>query len=199
MADNPKGELQDALSAFLNQSTAERPARPVAPLPANPGAPSSPAPSTPTVTTAGDKRELLAAFDRLVEHEANRPTGPVLPMESRVRKYLVPAVGAMAAVATLYLWIARPAWLYPRLDQVPMATTSWQAQQMLIAASALVNQYQQQTGRYPVDLKEVGLNLPSLSIGPDEGGFRIVGGTQASPMYLRSQPGRPLQIEVFPR
>ncbi|MBM4186769.1 MAG: hypothetical protein FJ206_05585 [Gemmatimonadetes bacterium] len=222
MTEQRKDELEDALNAVLNDAALSgRPVRPAVPKAATPQAapvaPSvsvapaaGPAPvpasaaASPAEAASGpadpkDKRELLAAYDRLVEHEATKPTGPVLPIESRLQRYGAASVAALSTVLMLYIWIAKPAWLYPRVESLSPPATELEAEQELVAAAVLAAEFYDQTGRYPVDLGEIGIDWPSLSIGPDEGGFRIVGGTPATPMYLRALPGRPLRLETGPR
>ena len=118
----------------------------------------------------------------------------------RWKTYLVPGIGIAAVAAMLYLWIGRPGWLYPSVEPINQPTTLLQAQQSLAATSILVEQYQSEHGRYPVDLKELGLGIGWMSLGPDAaGGFRVIGGTPNRPLLLQSVPGTTPRIEAFPR
>lgn len=191
MGDRPKDEMQEALAAFLAETaTSERPARPVTPVPPT---------EDPQPKPSGGKEDLHAAYDRLVEHEANKPQAPTIAQPPLWKTYLVPSIGAVSTIAMVFLWVTKPAWLYPPADPVPTAATAWQAQQMLMAAAALSQTYQAETGLLPADLKDLGVDLPGLSIDPDVNGFRIVGGTRAQPMYLRASPNGSMAIEMIPR
>jgi hypothetical protein len=211
MADKSNGsDMREALDAFLTQVAADRPARPATPLPpdsqlATPP-PAGPPPAAPTgATPTGNapapagKEELLAAYDRLVEHEATKPRTPVVATPATWKRYLVPTVGAVSAVAAAYLWIGKPEWLYPTFEPLPPPVTATQAQLQLVAASILVEQYQQETGHLPTSFADLGLEAPSLSITSDAGGYRIIGGTPSQPMFLRGAPGQPSTLENFPR
>ncbi|MFN0177427.1 MAG: hypothetical protein ACKVZ0_01420 [Gemmatimonadales bacterium] len=214
MADKSSGsDMREALDAFLSQVAAERPPRPVTPLaadspkatpPAADLSPAAPTDPTPTATSTGHaappgKEELLAAYDRLVEHEATKPLGHAGPAQAPWKRLLFPAVGVLSAVATVYLWIAKPEWLYPTFEPSPPPETATEAQLQLVAASILVEQYHQETGHFPTSFADLGLEAPSLSITPDAGGYRIIGGTSSQPMFLRGAPGQPSTLENFPR
>lgn len=199
MADKSNGDMREALAAFLNQAAAERPARPVTPLaadaPAAPPSPQGPPPGPPT-----GKEELLAAFDRLVEHEATKPVTRVDPAGPTWKRYLFPAVGMMSAVATVFLWVVQPAWLYPTFEPAPPSTNETEAMLQLVAASILVEQYQEETGRLPTSFADLGLEAPTLSITSDAGGgYRIIGGLASQPMFIRGMLGQPSTLEHFPR
>lgn len=199
MADKSNGDMQEALAAFLDQAAADRRPRPATPSAADSPAAAPPAPAA-APAVPGGKEELLAAYDRLVEHEATRPVASVSPVASPWKRYLGPAIGAVSAVATVFLWVVQPAWLYPTFEPSPPPTTLAEAQMQLVAASILVEQYQQETGHRPNSFADVGLEAPTLSITSDEGGgYRIIGGMTSQPMFLRGMLGQPATLENFPR
>jgi hypothetical protein len=209
MADKSSGDMREALDAFLTQAAAERPARPATPLVADspittpPPAglsPAAPASAAPTGNAAPPgKEELLAAYDRLVEHEATKPRTPAVAAQAPWKRFLVPTAGAVSAIATAYLWIAKPEWLYPTFEPSPPPATATEARLQLVAASILVEQYQLETGHLPTSFADLGLDAPGLSITADAGGYRIIGGTPNQPMFLRGAPGQPSTLENFPR
>lgn len=187
--ENPRETMHDALNAFL----ADRPNKPVTPGTAE-ARPASPAAHAAAPASGqrgpGGKEELVAAFDRLVEHEATKPRRFRLPVPVWWRRFAQPAIITASVLAMAYFWIAKPAWLYPPVVPIAAPTNAHQAQQTLIAASILIEQFRQTHNRLPSSLAEAGADIPSVSILADSnGGFRLIGGVASQPMSYRNIPG----------
>lgn len=154
-------------------------------------------PATPDAAPAG-KRQLVAAYDKLVEHEASKPKEP-LSFERPVpawRRYGVPALGVLSVVATAYLWIARPRWLYPEVDPPLPPTNAAMAQRVLIAGSIIMETFHATQGRYPATFSEAGVNLPWMSILPSgDGGYNLMTDAASGRMRLQASPDGSVRIE----
>jgi hypothetical protein len=139
--DEPKraeSDLADARSALLAYE-AKRTGRPVGPAGQSSASP-VPAPSG-TAQSGGGKEELLAAWDSLVDHEANkRPVTVARP--PAWRRLVLPAVALVATLGGLYLTFARPAWLYPLTEVTPRPLTDAAAEQYAVTAAMLFAQHQ---------------------------------------------------------
>jgi hypothetical protein len=59
-----------------------------------------------------DKRELLDAFDKVVNRERERAVERVSLPTARRTPVVVAALGVLAWVALAYVWLAQPAWLF---------------------------------------------------------------------------------------
>jgi hypothetical protein len=99
-------ELNAAYQAILETY---RPARPVE-ASAGSAEPAAPAPAAAPPT---GKEQLVQAYDRLIEHEATKPKSFLPPLPAKWRRFVVPAVAAASIATTAYIWIAKPAWLFP--------------------------------------------------------------------------------------
>lgn len=179
--DKPRETMQDALNAYL----ADRPGRPVAPTAA-----SEPKPTTAPSKPPTGKEALVEAYDKLIEHEATKPRGYRFPMAARWRKFVQPTIIAVSTAAMVYFALAKPKWLYPRVEPISAPTSDVRAQQTLVAASVIAEQYRLAHGRLPTSLADAGVDIPSVSLLPAaNGGFRLVGGTVTHPLTLRAAPG----------
>jgi hypothetical protein len=190
-ADRPRvtgtnATLNDAYQAIVE---AYRPGRPVDP---SRSALSEPAPSEPV---AG-KQRLLEAYDRLVEHEATKPRGFLPPMTARWRRFVTPTIGAVSLAATIYLSVAKPAWLYPTFDPPPAPTTDAAAEQVLIAGLIMVQQFEADSGRLPRNPTEVGIDPTAVSILPTGGGgYRLATSVGSRTLSILVTPGADPEIE----
>jgi hypothetical protein len=156
--DEPKraeSDLADARSALLAYE-AKRTGRPVGPAGQSSASP-VPAPSG-TAQSGGGKEELLAAWDSLVDHEANkRPVTVARP--PAWRRLVLPAVALAATLGALYLTIARPAWLYPLTEVTPRPLTDAAAEQYAVTAAMLAEEFLEEYGRLPTGFAELGLEV----------------------------------------
>lgn len=183
-----KQAMTDALADFMNEG-----GRSVASYgkPVSGGAPAE------TPAPAG-KQQLVEAYDKLVEHEAAKPKEP-LSFERPVpawRKYGVPALGIAAFVATAYLWIGRPKWLYLDVDPPVPPANAEAARRALIAGSIIMQSYRATKGRYPDNFKDAGVTLPWMSIVPGgDGGFTLMTDAGSGRLMLQSTPAAPFKIE----
>ena len=207
-------EMKDALAAFM--SDGERSAPRPRGDPAEGGAQRSseslssaygalidsysgakPVAETPADPPAG-KQELVAAYDKLVEHEDSKPTEP-FSYERPVpawRRYGVPIAGILAVVATGYLGMARPAWLYPAPPIPPMPTNAAAAEKALIAGAIVLENFRAAQGRYPASFKEAGIDVPWMSFVPStDGGFSLMTDAVSGRMIMQAAPGAPYEIE----
>lgn len=220
MAEKPRESLNDALSSYLADQ-ATRPTwaeptprdaarntgsnpdlgaayqaivetyRPVSrPVEAGP----TDVPQGPPAPVSG-KEQLLEASDRLVEHEATKPRflGPVT---AKWRRFVLPMIAAAATVGMAYLWIAKPEWLYPRFEAVGPPATELGAEQLLIAALIMVQQFEADNGRLPTTLNELGVDMSSVSmVVTGGGGYQLVTGVGGKAISLRVLPGVDPRIE----
>jgi hypothetical protein len=178
-----KGELAAAYQAIVNSYAGSKPAAPIVPTPAVSAPPEG-------------KQDLLVAYDRLVEHEANRPAAPPIPAEALWRRYIQPTiiVGCLAAIG--YLWLAKPGWLYPRFEPVPPPVSEVEATQLLIATSLMVEDFKESSGRLPRHLTELGIDLPGLSLNdPGDGSWQLLTGVGRRHYLLRGSVGQSVTIE----
>jgi hypothetical protein len=160
--DGSRSEFQDAVQAYLTDQTGGRVVRRDQP---NQSAPVG-APVRPSATDAGvDKGELTRAFDRLVEHEKTKPREVKVKAPEQWRKFVHPTIIGLSLTVITYIWAARPGWLFAKFDEsasyaAPSPTHA------LVAVSALVDQFQQDRGRVPLDPHELGFPLPNIAYAP---------------------------------
>ncbi|MGE0443426.1 MAG: hypothetical protein AB7L66_05345 [Gemmatimonadales bacterium] len=143
----------------------------------------------------GDKQDLVAAYDRLVEHEATKPRHCEPPPEPLWKRYFKPAVAAACFAATAYLQLARPAWLFPPFQPLVPAATSANVEQLMTAAAMLANRQMQRTGFPIATIEDLGVPLPGVSL--IEGGRDTIrlGATVEGVSYLMTAgPDRPLDF-----
>ena len=152
--------------------------------------------------TPAGKQQLVDAYDKLVEHEASRPVESISfdqPVPAW-RRYGVPILGALAFVATAYLWIARPKWLYPDFDSPAPPADAATAQRALIAGSIIMQNFHATQGRYPANFGDAGVNLPWMSVVPtSDGGFSLMTDAASGRLRMQSTPGVPPRIEGLSR
>jgi hypothetical protein len=143
------------MSALLAYE-AKRTGRPVG-APAQASLSPVPAP-TGTGESGGGKEELLAAWDHLVDHEANRKPVVVVPPPAW-RRFVLPIVALVATLGALYLTVARPTWLYPVTIAAPRAINDAAAEHYAVTAAMLAEEFVEEFGRLPNGLAELGLEI----------------------------------------
>jgi hypothetical protein len=184
-----KTELTDAYQAIVDAYRAPRPVEPGTPPP-------SQAASAPASSNPAGKEQLLAAYDRLIEHEATKPKGFLPPLPAKWLRFAAPAVAVIALASSGYLWFAKPAWLYPRFDPMPAPTTEAKAEQILIATLFMVQQFEADSGRAPRDLRELGGDASVVSLIPTGGGgYRLATSIGNRTLSILVAPGSDPQIE----
>lgn len=151
--DNNRQELQSALEAVTSSFAVGRPV--------SPGSPATPAAAP---GPAGGKQELATAYDKLVEHEAAKPTALIPPPIPLWKRYLRPAIIVVCLTAAGYLTVTEPAWLYPTFEAPEAPTTEASAEQVMLATSLLVDLYLQEHGRLPASLSDIEGSFPSVSM-----------------------------------
>ncbi|MGE0555164.1 MAG: hypothetical protein AB7R55_17175 [Gemmatimonadales bacterium] len=87
------------------------------------------------------RQELAAARELVIEHEAVKTvaaaSGRITP-----RKVLVPTIGAVAAALTIYLFVARPSWVYPAPLTLPTVDSDLDSERLLIVSGLLAEEQQ---------------------------------------------------------
>jgi hypothetical protein len=203
----PKRELPDAVSAYLSQE-APRPARTSgsADSTAVAGPPnqslaspseavmaSRPSRRVATPLAAAEepsgKQQLAQAYDRLLEYEATKPKTIWIARPEQWRQYVYPTVIAVGLAVMVYIWIGRPAWLFPRFAPNPDQGTA-HPEHRLIAVDVLIRQFQAQRGRIPQSMDDLGLPLSGVSMVPlGTGGYQLVTRVGDRAIVLNHQPG----------
>lgn len=147
-------ELEDAYDAIVasfggaNPVSAD-PARAELPVSAPPG---------------NGKDQLNSAYAGLVAHEAAKAIPVVPPRHRPIRLIVQCAVIAASIAAIAYLWVGRPRWLYPDFEPVPSAAGAVEAEQVLVAAGLMVDQFQGAFGRLPRDWNDIGVDFLGVAI-----------------------------------
>ncbi|MBL8989263.1 MAG: hypothetical protein JNJ80_23510 [Gemmatimonadetes bacterium] len=183
--------LAAAYQALMTTYTGASPATP------RPGS-AEPVQATPT---PGNKEQLLAAYDQLVEYEASKPkvAEAALAVEARKRgwkRFVQPAIIAACLAGMGYIWFGKPAWLYPPFDPIAPPANELQASRQLIAASILVAGHQERLGRLPTTLEELGIALPGTTIfNPGDGSYQLMTTFGRRSLLLNAAPGRVPVIE----
>ena len=182
---NNRQELQSALEAV---TTSFEVGRPVSPS----GDGSSPAPVVPV----DGKQELASAYEKLVEHEASKPTTYVPPPPAKWKRFLKPVIIAVSVTAAVYLTVARPAWLYPTFDAPVDPKTEGSAEQVLVASSLLVAQFQREYGRLPDKLSDIAGSFPSVSMMvTGAGSYRLLSAVGGHSLVMTIAPGQEATLE----
>ncbi len=219
MAEKPRESLNDALSSYLADHATRPPGAepiydregrstgPVTDLGAayqaivetfQPARPveGTAAPTPPQPATGSGKDHLVQAYDRLIEHEATKPRGFLGPVPPGWRRFVLPAIAAAALAGMVYLWVARPAWLYPRFEPLPPPATQVAAEQLLIATLIMVQQFEADSGRLPRELNELEADMRSVSmVVTGGGGYQLMAGVGNRAISLRVMPGVDPMIE----
>jgi len=189
-----KTDLNDAYQAIVEAYRAPRPVEPGS-APSSHGGP-APGSAEPPITNRAGKEQLLAAYDRLIEHEATKPKTLLPPLPAKWRRFVAPTITAIALAGSGYLWFARPAWLYPRFEPMAAPTTEARAEQVLIATLITIQQFETDSGRLPRDLNELGGDQSAVSLVPTGGGgYRLATSVGNRTLSLLVAPGSDPEIE----
>ena len=168
--DNKRQELQSALDAVTTTFAVGRPVSPAA---------------------ADGKAELATAFDKLVEHEATKPTVFIPPPPPKWKRYVRPAIIVVSLVVAAYLTMARPAWLYPTFAPPDDPSTETAAEQMLVATSLLVDLYQQESGHLPAKVSDLDGSFPAVSIiDMGAGSYQLLTAVGGRSLVMTVTPGQ---------
>ncbi|MFL5496131.1 MAG: hypothetical protein ACJ8DC_17230 [Gemmatimonadales bacterium] len=137
-------------------------------------------PTTPTTANTA-KKALLDAFDTVLKTQADEREAELRAAEARrrARTWSRPLVLICAAIVLFtgaYLWIERPAWVFP----VPLAPESVAVEEAglritIANAAQHVERFRERNGRLPESLEEAGahpLGLRYTVIGSD---YRLEG------------------------
>lgn len=180
-SDNNRQELNSALEAVTTSFAAGRPVSLSAEVPAAP---------------VDGKQELASAYDRLVEHEAAKPTTLIPSPPAEWKRFVRPVVIVVCVTAAIYLTVARPAWLYPTFEAPEDPGTETSAEQMLTASSLLVEQYQQEYGRLPAKLSDIDGSFPSVSMmDTGAGSYRLLSAVGGRSLVMTIKPGQDATLE----
>lgn len=97
------------------------------------------APGTTERGAGPGRQELVAARELVIEHEAVKAvaaaSGRITP-----RKVLVPTIGAAAAALTVYIWMARPSWVYPAPLTLPTVESDLDSERLLLVSGLLAEE-----------------------------------------------------------
>ena len=152
---------------------------------------------TPSVPGASpEKQALLEAFDSVLktqaeerlaarrEAEARRNTGRIRPS--------ILVLATFAIFVCTYLYIERPAWLFPNsgpIESVAIKEASLRIGMANVAQK--IERYRQQNGKVPGSLREAGTRMQGMTYAPvDSTGWRLLG-THAG-LELTLDSGDPL-------
>ena len=112
------------------------------------------------------KDELLQAYDQVVEREATRPEWEAVrePEPSWLRKYGAASVGVVCLLASLAIWIVKPAYLFPRYQAPSAYVTDAEARNAMIAAALYVEEFYDREGRLPRSAAEAAIDSPGVNV-----------------------------------
>ena len=188
MGDRPDSNRQELQSALDAVTTTFAVGRPVSPG-------STPAPVGPPGPVDG-KQELATAYDKLVEHEAAKPTALIPPPIPIWRRYLQPAIIVVCLTLAVYLTVTEPAWLYPTFDVPEAPSTEASGEQVMVATSLLIELYQQESGRLPTSLSEIEGSFPSVSmIDTGAGSYQLLSTIGGRSLVMTVTPGQDATFE----
>ena len=150
--------------------------------------------TTPTQPSAGsptpEKQALLDAFDQVIKADAEQRGKPTV--RERARKWILHPIALLALFVlfgtTIYLGIARPAWLFQR--GMPPENAALQDASLRLGMAVQfqrIERYRQANGRLPQKLDDAGAPMQGISyqrVGADQ--FVLRGRNGAVALTLRS-------------
>jgi hypothetical protein len=160
--------------------------------------------SAPTETSraaSAEKQALLEAYDTVLKHQAEAREAEAREAEARRRRRnrvrpVVSIFGAMTLVLCSYLWIERPAWLFPPTD-LPESSAVKEASIRIGMANAAqhVLRYRQRHNRLPDSLGQAGAygeGIQYVRVG--DSGWRMMTAYGTDQITLRSEDPLPAFI-----
>lgn len=163
--------LDRAVSEFLAAGTAAAPA---------------PAANGPRADRA--RPDLHSAFEQVLEHEeAKRRI--VLEQVPLWRTLVLPLTLLMLLGGTAYVWLGKPAWLYPPVVAPRAPQTQLMAMAYLRNAAVVITEFHRRTGRLPVSLTEARFDLPGVGYSNRDGRFRLTVIVRGRVFRLEAAPG----------
>lgn len=174
-------ELADAYDAIVAGSAA----KPVSPSAETRMAAAQPA----TAPPAGKRQQLADAYDKLIDYEASKPRALALVEAGRTKRMLQIGVSAVCFMATAYLTIMQPAWLYPTVTAPVSIVSDEQAERSLAFSASVVSAFRARTGQLPPDMAALGVSIPGVSLlDLGEGRFRLSAVGAGAPITLDVLP-----------
>ena len=142
---------------------------------------------------------LDSAYAEVLEQEAAKGQRPVRsqPWWSLA---LRPVLLALLTAASAYVWLGKPAWLYPPVPGPVPASDEQTLEQTLMTTGLALNAWRQEHEALPATLKELDLGVSGVDYQPNPvGGYQLVAHLDGQRWILNEAvPGDAPEITVVP-
>jgi len=155
-------------------------------------------PSTPPRSATAEKQALLEAYDSVLRQQAERREAETREAEARrgARQRTRPVVWtsvALTLVLCSYLFIERPAWIFPQAGPVESAEVQEASIRIGMATAAQhVQRFRQRENRYPETLSEAGAYGEGIEYTRIGDGWRMTSTWGTTEITLDSQDPLPV-------
>ncbi len=136
-------------------------------------------PESGSPTASPEKQALLHAFDSVLKskadaREAERATAAARRQRRRASRLLMSVCASVALAAGLYVYVARPEWIFPPpAPRESVAVRDASLRITIASAAQHLDRFRQQTGQLPATLAQAGARSEGISYDRTAAGYRL--------------------------